>query len=116
RDLAHRGAHSKDRPSASANSASISRVDSPRAYISTASASSSSVRPRMISRNRERNGTARSGSAARRSPPHLPRSSADPRGSRCDSLRPALVIVSSQRVGGFSLQAFLDDHGKPHQL
>ena len=38
----------------------MSRVDSPRAYISTASASSSSVRPRMISRNRERKGTARS--------------------------------------------------------
>src|SRR6266545_7961112 len=42
-----------DRPRSSANSASISRVDSPRAYISTASASSSSVRPRMISRSLE---------------------------------------------------------------
>jgi hypothetical protein len=31
--------------------ASMSRVDSPRAYISTASASNSSVRPRMISRS-----------------------------------------------------------------
>ena len=38
----------------------MSRVDSPRAYISTARASSSSVRPRTISRIRERNGSARS--------------------------------------------------------
>jgi hypothetical protein len=30
------------------------RIDSPRAYTSTASASSSSVRPRMISRSREK--------------------------------------------------------------
>src|SRR5262245_6954742 len=44
---------SKERPSSSANSASMSRVDSPRAYISTASASNSSVRPRMISRSLE---------------------------------------------------------------
>jgi hypothetical protein len=49
-----------DWPRSSANSASISRVDSPRAYISTASASSSSLRPRIISRSLERNGTARS--------------------------------------------------------
>jgi len=46
-------------PSASANSASM-RVDSPRAYISTASASSSAARPRTISPIAERNGSARS--------------------------------------------------------
>jgi hypothetical protein len=47
-------------PAASANSASMSRVDSPRAYIATASASNDSVRPPTISRMRERNGSARS--------------------------------------------------------
>jgi hypothetical protein len=47
-------------PAPSANSASMSRVDSPRAYISTASASSSAVRPRTIRRIAERNGSARS--------------------------------------------------------
>jgi hypothetical protein len=49
-----------DLPVSSANTASISRVDKPRAYISTASASSSSVRPPRIARIFERNGSARS--------------------------------------------------------
>src|SRR5437660_11683703 len=48
------------RPSVSANSTSMSRVDSPRAYISTARVCSASVRPPMIARRRERNGSSRS--------------------------------------------------------
>jgi hypothetical protein len=51
---------SSERPCSSANTASTSRVERPRAYISTASASSSSLRPRTTSRTRERNGSARS--------------------------------------------------------
>jgi len=51
---------SRLRPSTSANTASMSRVDSPRAYISTAKASSSSVRSRTVSRMRERYGSRRS--------------------------------------------------------
>jgi hypothetical protein len=38
----------------------MSRVDNPRAYISTASASKASVRLPTISRRRERNGSLRS--------------------------------------------------------
>jgi len=51
---------SRLRPSVSVNTASMSRVESPRAYISTARLSSSSVRPRTASRMRERNGALRS--------------------------------------------------------
>jgi hypothetical protein len=51
---------SSERPLSSANSASMSRVDRPRAYISTAKLSSSSLRPRTTSRSRERNGSGRS--------------------------------------------------------
>src|SRR5436189_3489610 len=60
RDLAHRRAAQQRLAAVVGKQRSMSRVDSPRAYISTASASSSSLRPRMISRSRERNGTARS--------------------------------------------------------
>jgi hypothetical protein len=51
---------SSDLPVSSANSASMSRTESPRAYISTAMASKASVRPPTISRMRERNGSTRS--------------------------------------------------------
>jgi hypothetical protein len=48
------------RPSTSANGASMLRLDGPRAYMSTARASSSSVWPRTTLRMRERNGLLRS--------------------------------------------------------
>lgn len=49
---------STQRPDSSVNAASMSRTESPRAYISTAKRSSSSVRPRITSRICERNGSA----------------------------------------------------------
>jgi hypothetical protein len=51
---------SSDVPASSANSASMSRVDSPRASIATANSSSALVRPRSVARIGERNGWARS--------------------------------------------------------
>ncbi len=69
-------------PRASANSAVISCVESPRAYMSTASASSSSVRPRMISQSRR--------SMGRRIRSRPPPSSAAPRSSHCNGRCPAL--------------------------
>jgi len=47
-------------PLASRNAASMSRVLSPRAYISMASCSSSAVRPAKPARTRDTNGSARS--------------------------------------------------------
>ncbi len=55
-----RRARTAPMPVSSRNAASISRVDSPRAYISTASRSSSSERPLITARIFERNGSARS--------------------------------------------------------
>jgi hypothetical protein len=51
---------SSDVPASSANSASMSRVESPRASIATANSSSAAVRPRSVSRIGEQNGWARS--------------------------------------------------------
>jgi hypothetical protein len=50
---------SSDVPVPSANSASMSRVESPRASIATANSSSALVRPRSVSRIGGRNGWAR---------------------------------------------------------
>lgn len=47
-------------PSGEENAPSMSRVDSPRAYIWTARFSSSSVRPERIARIRDRKGSSRS--------------------------------------------------------
>ena len=54
-------------PLASRKAASMSRVLSPRAYISTASCSSSAVPPARPARTRETNGSARSATCGRRS-------------------------------------------------
>src|SRR6266581_8408280 len=99
-------------PLASRKAASMSRVLSPRAYISTASCSSSAVRPTRPARTRETKGSARSALrhpvfewALRRAQPAPPVAVAIPRPRR----RPVLVGPPAQRLGDLGFQRFLDD-------
>jgi hypothetical protein len=90
-------------PSLSANTASMSRVESPRASISTAKVSNSFVRPRTASPDARANGSAGQRSPAHCSRWHPPRSSPDPFGIHCDTRRPALLRGRSNRAPGGAL-------------
>src|SRR5438093_3785267 len=100
-------------PLASRKAASMSRVLSPRAYISTASCSSSAVRPARPVRTRETKVSARSAtcgtpysiapSAVRSRAP--PIAVAIPRPRR----RSVLVVAAAHRLGDLGLQRLLDD-------
>src|SRR5437899_2975839 len=100
----------------------MSRVLSPRAYISTASCSSSAVRPANPTRTRDTNGSARSATCG--TPYSMAPSAVRSRARRLPIAIPAprlgavLVIAAAERLAHLGLQRFLDDlpHGELEQL
>src|SRR6266581_812057 len=88
-------------PLASRKAASMSRVLSPRAYISTASCSSSAVRPARPVRTRETKVSPRSATCG--TPYSIAPSAVRTR------RRPVLVVAAAHRLGDLGLQRLLDD-------
>ena len=84
-------------PVASRKAASMSRTLRPRAYISTASCSSSAVRPAKPVRTRDTNGSARSATCGTRTRSRLPRRVAD---NVKDKPRTVLVVSTYVPMAG----------------